>query len=87
MIDLIDMHTHTTASGHAYNTLYELAYSAAQRGLALLGCSDHAPAMPGSCHYYHFLNFKVIPRTICGVKIMMGVELNIIDYEGAIDME
>ena len=50
MIDLLDLHTHTIASGHAYNTLYEMAQSAAEKGLALYGCSEHAPAMPGSCH-------------------------------------
>lgn len=87
MIDLLDLHTHTTASGHAYNTLYEMARAASEKGLALFGCSDHAPAMPGSCHYFHFINFKVIPRTICGVKIMMGTELNIMDYDGKVDME
>ena len=35
MIDLLDLHTHTIASGHAYNTLYEMAQSAAEKGLAL----------------------------------------------------
>lgn len=87
MIDKLDLHTHTTVSGHAYNTLYELAQTAAKRGLTLLGCSDHGPAIPGSCHPIHFKNFKVIPRTLFGVKIMMGAELNIIDYEGKTDME
>ena len=28
MIDLMDLHTHTIACGHAYNTLYEMARSA-----------------------------------------------------------
>lgn len=37
MIDLLDLHTHTIASGHAYNTLYEMAQSAAEKGLALYG--------------------------------------------------
>lgn len=36
MIDLLDLHTHTIASGHAYNTLYEMAQSAAEKGLAPL---------------------------------------------------
>ena len=66
MTDLLDLHTHTTASGHAYNTLYEMARAAADRGLALFGCSDHAPAMPGTCHYFHFINFKVIPGLSMG---------------------
>lgn len=87
MIDIMDLHTHTTASGHAYNTLYELAQTASRRKLTLLGCSDHAPAIPGSSHWFHFINFKVIPRTIYGVKIMMGTELNILDYHGRIDMK
>lgn len=87
MIDLMDLHTHTAASGHAYNTLQELALSASRKNLTLLGCSDHAPAMPGSCHAFHFINFKVIPRTLCGVKLMMGIELNIMDYEGKVDLE
>lgn len=87
MTDLLDLHTHTTASGHAYNTLYEMARAAADRGLALFGCSDHAPAMPGTCHYFHFINFKVIPRTLYGVRIMMGAELNIMDSKGNVDLE
>ncbi len=87
MIDLLDLHTHTTASGHAYNSLYEMVQAASAKGLSLFGCSDHAPAMPGSCHSFHFINFKVLPRTLYGVRLMMGVELNIMDYEGAVDLE
>lgn len=87
MIDLLDLHTHTTASGHAYNTLYEMARTASERGLSLFGSSDHAPAMPGSCHYFHFINYKVIPRTLYGVKVMMGAELNIMDYKGKVDLD
>lgn len=87
MIDLLDLHTHTTASGHAYNSLYEMVRSASVRGLSLFGCSDHAPAMPGSCHSFHFINFKVLPRTLYGVRLMMGVELNIMDYDGTVDLE
>ena len=87
MIDLLDLHTHTTASGHAYNSLYEMVHSASAKGLSLFGCSDHAPAMPGSCHSFHFINFKVLPRTLYGVRLMMGVELNIMDYGGTVDLE
>ena len=48
MLDILDIHTHTIASGHAYNTIYEMAQSASRKGLALLGISDHGPAMEGS---------------------------------------
>lgn len=86
MNDIMDLHTHTVASGHAYNTLYEMAKSASEKGLALMGSTDHAPKMPGTCHEFYFINFKVIPRNICGVNILMGVELNISDYTGRVDL-
>ena len=47
MNDILDLHTHTTASGHAYSTLTEMMNAAADRGLAIYGCSDHGPAMSG----------------------------------------
>ena len=87
MKDILDLHTHTIASGHAYNTLYEMAQSASQKGLALLGVTEHAPRIPGACHPFYFINFKVIPRTLFGVRLLMGCELNIIDQSGAIDLE
>ena len=42
MRDVLDIHTHTLASGHAYNTVYEMAQAARDKGLALLGISDAA---------------------------------------------
>ena len=66
MKDILDLHTHTIASGHAYNTLYEMAQAAADKGLAVYGCSEHAPSMPGTCHEFYFTNFKVLPRVIRG---------------------
>ena len=43
---ILDTHTHTIASGHAYNTINEMVRSAADKGLKLLGITDHAPMMP-----------------------------------------
>lgn len=79
------MHTHTVASGHAYSTVTENAHYAASIGIEYLGMTDHAPAMPGSCGYLHFLNLKVLPQYIDGVRIFRGIELNITDHEGKID--
>ena len=45
---LLDMHTHTLASGHAYGTIREMAQAAAENGLKLLGISEHAPGLPGT---------------------------------------
>ena len=83
----LDLHTHTLASGHAYNTMTEMAVAARDAGLKLLGITDHAPAMPGSCHKYHFENFRIIDRQAYALPLMLGVELNILDESGSIDLE
>ena len=83
---LFDVHTHTIVSGHAYSTLQENIQVAKDKGLKFLGTSEHAPAMPGAPHIFYFQNMRVIPREINGVKILRGVESNIIDYNGQIDM-
>ena len=84
---LLDTHTHTVASGHAYGTVTEMAKAASEAGLKLLAITDHAPKLPGAPHEMYFRNFKVIDREMFGVKLLMGVELNIIDYKGTLDLE
>ena len=44
---VLDLHTHTLVSGHAYCSLREMAKAAADKGLEVLGITEHAPAMPG----------------------------------------
>ena len=60
----LDIHTHTLASGHAYGTIRENAQAAAERGLRLLGISDHAPGIPGTCDPIYFRNLEVVPRNL-----------------------
>ena len=49
---VLDLHTHTIVSGHAYSTLREMAKAASDKGLELLGITEHAPKMPGTCHLF-----------------------------------
>ena len=86
MKDILDVHIHTTASGHAYSTFGEVVDTAKAKGLELIGIADHGPCVPGAYHTFYFANFKVIPREIDGIKIAMGAELNIIDYSGSTDL-
>ena len=81
-----DMHTHTVASGHAFSTIKENAEEAAAKGLAAMGMSDHAPAMPGSAQEIYFSNFKAIPEELMGVRIYAGTEAKIMDFEGSLDL-
>ena len=86
MLDVLDVHTHTYASGHAYNTMREVIDTAKSKNLQLIGIADHAPNMPGSAHEFHFLNLKAVPRNAYGIKLVLGAELNIIDYNGSVDL-
>ena len=84
---ILDLHTHTIASGHAYSTIKEMAQAASEKGLKLLGITEHSMTMLGTCHAFYFQNMEVIPRERFGVEMMFGSELNIIDYDGHVDME
>lgn len=84
---LIDTHTHTLASGHAYSTISEMVQAASEKGLKMLAITEHATAMPGTCGDFYFHNLRVVRRNQLGIELLMGVELNIIDYEGKIDMD
>ena len=83
---VLDTHTHTLASGHSYSTIREMAHTASERGLKLLGITEHAPKMPGSCHEFYFQNLKVVDRHMCGVELLLGAELNIMDMNGTVDL-
>lgn len=84
--DILDTHTHTFASGHAYSTIRENAQAAAKKGLELLAITDHAPKLWGSCQTIYFQNLKVVDRHAYDVELLMGVELNILDEQGNIDL-
>ena len=82
----IDTHTHTLASGHAYNTMNEMAKAAADKGLKGLAITEHAPEMPGTCHLYYFQNLRIVPRKRFGIELLLGTELNIMNAEGKVDL-
>ena len=81
-----DMHTHTVASTHAYSTILENCRSAEAVGLKAVGITDHAMGMPDAPHSWHFENLKSLPRKIGGVYVIRGIEADIIDREGELDV-
>ena len=87
MVNLLDSHTHTIASGHAYNTVTEMVSAAAAKGLKLLGITEHCVKMPGTCPLLYFMNLKVLPREMMGIEVLYGTELNILDFDGKVDMK
>lgn len=83
---VLDTHTHSIASGHAYSTIQEMIAGAKKKNLQLLGISEHAPAMPGSCHEIYFSNLTIFPDTFDGLKLLFGAETNILNYQGEVDL-
>ncbi len=84
---LFDLHTHTIASGHAYSTLRENILGAKENGLLCYGFADHSYKMEGTLDKIYFQNFKVLPEKIEGITVLAGIELNILDFEGNLDVE
>ena len=84
---LTDIHTHTLATPHAYSTVYENLQFAKKAGLQAFAVTDHSLRLPDAPHIYHFENIKTIPEIFDGVRIFKGIELNILDKDGNIDIE
>ncbi len=82
-----DSHVHSIGSGHAYSTIAELAKAAKKKRLKLIAITDHGPALPGSSHIFNIANLKVVPEKLFGIEVLKGAEVNIVDYEGGLDVE
>ena len=83
----MDTHTHSIASGHAYSTVDENMRWAAEQGLELVALTDHAPGMKDTTGHAYFANLHVLPEKLHGVRLLKGIELNILDFEGRVDMD
>lgn len=82
MQTLMDLHTHTVASVHAYSTLTENAREAKKNGLEILGVSDHGYGMHNTTLKPYWSNLRVLPAYLEGVRILKGIEMNIYNQEG-----
>lgn len=83
---VLDGHTHTIACGHAYNTLMELIDAAIKKNLEMICLTEHGPELPGAPTPLFFANYRIIPGKINNVKVLKGIESNILDIEGSTDI-
>ena len=81
-----DSHTHTLASGHAFSTIEEYTAACRLKGLEGFTTTDHGPNMDGAPKPIYFFNLVSLPREINGIRVLRGVEANIIDYGGRLDL-
>lgn len=83
---LVDTHSHTIASTHAYSTVHDYFAQAKEKGLHMFSLTDHGPAMPDSPHPWHFGNRHVIPRIVDNIACLRGIEANITPPNGGLDI-
>lgn len=83
---LTDTHTHTNCSDHAFSTVAENLAMAKRRGLDLICMTDHAPAIPDAPHIWHFSTMHDLPKEVDGVRLLKGIEANVLDDEGHLDV-
>lgn len=84
---IADLHTHTLASGHAYSTVTENTAQAEKVGLTIMAITDHGPQMDDTPHLWHHHKLTCLPRKINNVFVLHGIEADIIDNKGGIDID
>lgn len=82
---IADLHTHTIASVHAYSTALEMIREASRIGLRAFAITDHGQTMHNFPHPYYFMNLHAIPKVYEGVRVLKGIEANIVDSKGNLD--
>ena len=80
-----DLHTHSIASGHALNTVYEMVREAKDMGVGLIGIVEHGPSMEGAPHEGYFWVSDQLDE-LYGVGVLLGIEANILNEKGEIDL-
>lgn len=81
-----DLHTHTLACGHALGTVTENLAFAARKGHRFMAATEHCGRVPVAPHLWYFNNLMRMPREHDGVILLYGVECNIIDRSGTVDL-
>lgn len=85
MKNLLDLHTHSVLSLHAYSSTTENIDVAISKGLKYMGVSEHQPDSKGvGAHIYGINNGVTIPRHIGDLTVLYGVECNLLN-DGTID--
>lgn len=86
MKNILDLHTHSILSNHAYSSVTENIDEALKKGMKYLGVLEHQYDSCGvGAHYFAVANLGEVPDYVEGLRIIKGVELNILD-KGEFDL-
>lgn len=82
----IDLHIHTNVNPHAFSTLEENIGAASKKGMEVIAITNHGPALQDTPHWWHLVNIAILPKEIEGVRVIKGVEANILNENGKLDI-
>lgn len=79
-----DTHVHSIFTNHAYSTIEENARYAKENGIECIAITDHFGPMFCDLQtgVFHLGNRTVLPPQIYGVRVLRGVEIDIVDHNG-----
>ncbi|MEI6856061.1 PHP domain-containing protein [Psychrilyobacter sp.] len=83
---LIDLHTHTNTTPHAYSSLEENIRAGKKKGIKIIANTMHGPYLQDSPHWWAIANQRTLPDYIDGIRILKGVEANVININGDLDI-
>lgn len=86
LIPEVETHSHTVLSGHAWSTLIENIGAAKKIGIKKICMTEHGPAMPGVGAFFISGCQKMVSEEYDGIKIVKGLEFNIVDHAGTLDV-
>ncbi len=80
MKNICDLHTHSVLSGHAFSSATENIAYAKSIGIRYYGLSEHQTDNVGiGVQKYVGSNMRVFPREVDGMRILRGMEFNILE--------
>lgn len=84
---IADLHTHTTASGHAKASLPQMVARAKELGHRAIAITDHSVAMPGAANPWFYHDMPSLPNLWDdGFLLLKGIEANVVHPTGAMDL-
>lgn len=85
---IFDLHTHTLFSDHAFSTIYENILCAKSVGLKGIATTDHGPDIgDAGCIWHYGCVEELIPDEVDGIHHFPGVEANVKDSDGSLDID
>ena len=82
----IDTHIHTVVSGHSWSSLTDYTTQAQRLGMKGFCLTEHGPAIPNGPPEFLAHTQMMLPDTYEGITIIKGLEADIINFEGRLDV-